>query len=180
MIFYCSTGFTVFACVRNTQCDGAKLLRGLCSERLQICKMDVSSREQVEEIVKIIKNSKLPLWALVNNAGMALGIPNDWGDDVDQYRETFEVNLFGVVRLTKNCLPLLRKSKGRVINVGSFAARTTMPFMGAYCMSKHAQRAFTNSLRIELSTDNVKIIGIEPFFYKTPILNVEKIKQVQM
>lgn len=111
----------MFAGVLVPEGKGANDLREECSKRMHVLKMDVTRPEDVESVVKDIKKSKLSLWAVVNNAGIAIGCPFDWGKDVDVYRKTFEVNVFGLVRVTKNLIPLLRKSKGRVINIASVA-----------------------------------------------------------
>lgn len=139
--------------------------------------MDVTSAEEVEKVVKEIDECSVPLWAVVNNAGIAIGCPFDWGKDIDQYKQTFEVNVFGVVRVTKNCLPLLRKSKGRVVNVASVAGRITAPLMSHYCMAKHSVRVFSDVVRRELINDSIKIVTIEPTFYRTPIINWENLQK---
>ena len=118
-----STGFHVFAGVLFPEESGAKDLKEKCSQRIRIFKMDVTKLEDVENVVQEVKNSKIPLWAVVNNAGIAIGCPFDWGKDVDVYKKTFEVNVFGLIRVTKCCIPLLRKSNGRVINVASIAGK---------------------------------------------------------
>ena len=84
-------------------------------------KLDVTKSEDIENVVKRIKMAKTQLWAVVNNAGIGIGCPFDWGRDVDEYRKMFDVNVFGLVRVTKACVPLLRKSNGRIINVSSLA-----------------------------------------------------------
>ncbi|GFU09674.1 hypothetical protein NPIL_125091 [Nephila pilipes] len=82
-----------------------------------------------------------------------------------------EVNTFGVVRITKAFLPLLRKSKGRIINITSLAGRTTLQYMGPYFMSKHATVAFNDCLRKELGVWGIRVISIEPDFFATQLTN---------
>jgi len=84
-----------------------------------------------------------------------------------------DVNFYGVVRVTRTFLPLIRKSKGRVVNLISMAGRVGCPFMSAYGASKHACIAFTESLALEMQPFNVKVLSIEPWFYKTPLLNLD-------
>lgn len=116
-------GFHVFAGVLSPEGSGAKELKEKCSKRLIVLRMDVTKTEDVQEVVAELHKSKKPLWAIVNNAGIAIGCPFDWGKDVDEYKKTFEVNVFGLVRVTKYCMPLLRQSKGRVVNVASVAGK---------------------------------------------------------
>ena len=92
-----------------------------CTSNLRILKLDVTKQEDAENAAKEIAKSKIPLWSVVNNAGIAVGVPFDWGNDVDEYKKVFEVNVFGMVRVTKQCIPLLRQSRGRIINVSSLA-----------------------------------------------------------
>ncbi|CAG2176216.1 unnamed protein product, partial [Oppiella nova] len=89
------------------------------------------------------------------------------------FEKTFAVNVFGLVRVTKHCLPLLRKSGGRVVNMASVAGRFTFWGITAYCMSKYAVRAFSDGLRKELSRFGVKVVTIEPNMYKTEIVNLD-------
>lgn len=116
-------GYHVYAGVLSPEGQGAKDLRDKCSKRLHVLKMDVTKAEDVQNVVTQIRKSKMHLWAVVNNAGIALGCPFDWGNDVDEYRKTFDVNVLGVVRVTKNCIPLLRESKGRIVNIASVAGK---------------------------------------------------------
>ncbi|KAI2806357.1 hypothetical protein BLOT_008312 [Blomia tropicalis] len=149
------------------------------SKRLRVIPLDVTKPNDVEAAVAQIRQSKLPLWAVVNNAGIAIGCPFDWGKDIDVYQKTFDVNVFGVVRVTNRCLPLLRQSKGRVINVASVAGRLTVPIMSHYCMAKHSVRVFSDVLRRELYNDQIEVVTIEPTFYKTPIVDFNQIRRAR-
>lgn len=144
--------------------------------------MDVTKQAEVEAAARTLLTSGLPLWAVVNNAGIAVSGFLDWGHDVDDLRRVFEVNVFGVVRVAKNCLPLLRETPGsRLINVGSLAGRVAAPNIGHYCMSKHSVRAFSDALRRELqvlaprgprrNSASLHVITIEPTFYRTNIVD---------
>nr|KAG5713567.1 hypothetical protein BaRGS_024615 [Batillaria attramentaria] len=108
------------------------------------------------------------LWAVVNNAGVGLVCEIEWCS-VDQFQRIMDVNVLGVVRVTKAFLPLLRYSKGRVINVASLAGRLTLPMYAAYSMSKKSVVAFSDALRQEMAKFGVSVISIEPGLYKTNI-----------
>lgn len=88
----------------------------------------------------------LGLWGLINNAGV-LGVlaPTDWLT-VEDYREPIEVNLFGLINVTLNLLPLVKKARGRIINVSSIAGRLAFSG-GGYTPSKYAVEGFNDSLR---------------------------------
>lgn len=86
------------------------------------------------------------LWAVVNNAGVALPSgPSDW-IDIEGYKSMLAVNLTGVIDVTLSVLQLIKKTKGRVVNVASVFGRIS-PFGGPYCVSKYGVEAFNDSLR---------------------------------
>ena len=116
-----SYGFHVFAGFLSTDSQSAQKLRTNCSNRLKIIKLDVTQVEDVKNAVKQIEVSGLDLWALLNNAGIAQYSLTEMGHEIDVFEKTFAVNVFGLVRMTKHCLPLLRKSGGRVVNMASVA-----------------------------------------------------------
>lgn len=86
------------------------------------------------------------LWAVVNNAGVSLPSgPTDWLT-TDDYKSMLAVNLFGVIDVTLSVLPLVKKARGRVVNVASVLGRIS-PIGGPYCVSKYGVEAFNDSLR---------------------------------
>lgn len=88
----------------------------------------------------------LGLWGLVNNAGISVPTaPNVWLAKED-FQKMLDVNLLGLVDVTIHMFPLLRKAKGRIVNVASIMGRLSF-FGGAYCPSKYAVEAFSDSLR---------------------------------
>lgn len=86
----------------------------------------------------------------VNNAGVGEGGVFEVLTDED-WRWHFDVNVFGVVKLTRECLPLLLAAKGRLVNVASIAGRMGSPLMAPYCAGKHAVEAISEALRFELA-----------------------------
>ena len=121
-IFFFKTGFFVFAGVLFPEGNGAiELTSKYSPKQLQLLKLDVTKQEEVEDAVAQIRSKRIPLWAVVNNAGIAFSTPWDWGNDVDDFKKMLDVNLLGTIRVAKNCIPLLRESKGRLINVASAA-----------------------------------------------------------
>ncbi|XP_062032444.1 17-beta-hydroxysteroid dehydrogenase type 2 isoform X2 [Lepus europaeus] len=119
-------GFTVFAGVLNEQGSGAEELRRSCSSRLSVLQMDVTKPEQVKDAhSKVVeKVQDKGLWAVINNAGI-FGFPAD-GEliPMNEYKQCMAVNFFGAVEVTKTFLPLLRKSKGRLVNISSMGEIT--------------------------------------------------------
>lgn len=114
------------------------------------------------------------LWAVVNNAGIFAYVPIEWGHDADLLETLLSVNVLGVVRVTKACLPLLRLSGGRVVTMASTASHLTVNNFTAYSMTKHAVRAFIDGLRREMKRFGVDVIAIEPSIYRTPMADKER------
>lgn len=168
-------GFYVYASVHNLDSPGAKELASADSSNLEILQMDVTSQSEVESTFAYVKAQPRPLWAVVNNAGIASFAPWDWGVDVDDLRSILEVNTFGMIRVAKNAAPLLRQTGGRIVNVSSVASRTVAPGMSHYSMSKFAVRALTDAIRRDAFSgkERLRTVSIEPFFYRTPIVNKE-------
>ncbi|KAI7697227.1 Estradiol 17-beta-dehydrogenase 2 [Sarcoptes scabiei] len=154
-------GFTVFAGVLFPDGQGANDLKAKCSDRLKVFHMDVTKQNEIDDVVQQIRQTGKPLWALVNNAGIAYGVPFDWGNDIDVYQKLFDVNVFGVVRCTKSCSDLLRESKGRIVNVASVAGRLAVNFIIHYCMAKNSVRIFSDVIRRELANTGIKRIDKE-------------------
>jgi len=102
------------------------------------------------------------LGALVNNAGY--GQPGAVEDLTrEALRRQFEVNVLGVQDLTNLVLPVMRgQGYGRVVNVSSVLGRLTLPFLGAYCASKHALESLSDALRVELRGTGIAVSIIEP------------------
>ncbi|UYV78739.1 hypothetical protein LAZ67_16002612 [Cordylochernes scorpioides] len=106
----------------------------------------------------------LELYALVNNAGVCIGGEFEWNTPEHQ-RFQVEVNLLGTLRCTQAFLPLLRKSKGRVINVTSVNAQVPYPGFAVYGATKAGIEAFSDALRMELRKFDVKVIIVRPGDY---------------
>ncbi|CAG0915918.1 unnamed protein product [Notodromas monacha] len=167
-------GFLVFAgCLhkdsapkrgRGRQFDnnGAERLSKLGG--IHVLQMDVTSDEQVKKAVDYV-STNLPanrlFWGVVNNAGIA-----NFGDveftSLESYHRLTEVNLWGTVRVTQAFLPLIRKSKGRVVNMASGLARMCVPFRSSYAITKYGIEAFSDSLRYEMRRFGVDVSVIEP------------------
>ncbi|KAH0621455.1 hypothetical protein JD844_022799 [Phrynosoma platyrhinos] len=101
--------------------------------------------------------------------------PTDWMQ-LEDFRTTLEVNLMGLIGVTLKLLPLLKKSKGRIVNVSSFLGRLAC-IGGGYCVSKWGVEAFSDSLRRDMHPFGVKVSIIEPGFFKTGVTHLESIER---
>lgn len=161
-------GWRVFAAVRREE-DGRRL-QARASERLRPILLDVTDSPGIAAVVQEVASAVGPggLQGLVNNAGIAVGGPLEF-ISLDQFRWQFEVNVFGLLQVTQQFLPLIRTGRGRIVNIGSIAGRVASPMVGPYCASKHAVEALTDALRLELAPWDLHVSVVEPGVVATPI-----------
>jgi NAD(P)-dependent dehydrogenase (short-subunit alcohol dehydrogenase family) len=169
-----SAGYRVFGSVRKR--EDAQGLLDTFGQRFVPLVFDVTDAKALPGVVAIVQQQLggAPLAALVNNAGISLSGPLLL-QPMAEFRQTFEVNLFAVLEVTRAFLPLLGTSgqtvgePGRVVNIGSVSGTMTAPFMGAYSASKHALEALSQGLRRELMPYGIEVATIEPNFIRTDI-----------
>jgi len=162
-------GFRVFAGVRKEE-DGEKL-KTSASDRLRVIHpLDVTKADQVKAAANQVEGelNGEPLKGVVNNAGIGSGGPLE-AIDLDEFRQSLEVNTVGALAVTQAFLPLLRRSKGRVVNMSSIGGRVAQPFAGPYITSKFALEGLNDVLRRELIEWDIDVIAIEPGTIATPI-----------
>ncbi len=171
-------GWRVFPTVRR-QADADRLL--VQDERLEPLIADVCDNDAVLAAAQTVSErlGSARLTALVNNAGI-VGAGPLLHIDVEEVRQVLDVNVLGIVRATQAFAPLLgtdegrRGEPGRIVNISSSSGRVAFPFMGAYCASKHAVEALSQSLRRELRLYGVDVVVIAPGPIKTPIFEKSK------
>ncbi|XP_042260509.1 retinol dehydrogenase 16-like [Thunnus maccoyii] len=164
-------GFRVIAACFTEK--GEEDLRKSCSSNLITTHLDVRSKESVTKVAEMIKDKvgERGLWAVVNNAGVAVpSAPCDWLT-IDDYKSMLDVNLNGVISVTLSVLPLIKKARGRVVNVASVFGRISVTG-GPYTISKYGVEAFNDSLRLGMAPFGVKVLCIEPGFFKTNVTDV--------
>ncbi|MDP3936793.1 MAG: SDR family NAD(P)-dependent oxidoreductase [Deltaproteobacteria bacterium] len=161
-------GFRVFAGVRRAQ-DGEALREG-ASDRLSPILIDVTNEGSIAAAAKEVTAAlgENGLAGLVNNAGIVVSGPLEF-TSMDEWRRQFEVNFFGFVAVTQTFLPLLRKARGRIVNISSIGGRVASPFIGPYAASKYAMEGASDALRRELRGTGVQVSLIEPGAIATPI-----------
>jgi NAD(P)-dependent dehydrogenase (short-subunit alcohol dehydrogenase family) len=160
-------GTIVYAGVRRAS-DGEKLAAdgGANIRPLQV---DVTDAISIATAVETIAaRGDVRLGALVNNAGAAFAGPLEMLPP-SALRAQFDVNFFGPIALAQAVLPLLRETRGRIINVSSIGGKLVTPFVGAYSASKFSLEAASDAMRVELAPWGVRVVLIEPGAVKTPI-----------
>jgi NAD(P)-dependent dehydrogenase (short-subunit alcohol dehydrogenase family) len=153
-------GFEVVGTSRNasgvTQGDGVTFLD-----------LDVTSDESVSTVVRHVIERFGRLDVLVNNAGTgAAGAAEE--SSVAQTQRVFDINFFGVIRLTKAVLPHMRaQGHGRIINISSVLGLVPAPYMAVYAATKHAIEGYSESVDHEVREHGVRVLLVEPAYTKT-------------
>ncbi|NWU96633.1 DHB2 dehydrogenase, partial [Upupa epops] len=166
-----SLGFVVFAGVLYKDGPGAEELRRTCSQRLSVLQLDITESSQVKEAYLEVskKVQDTGLWGVVNNAGVLCFMADGELLPMRMYRKCMEVNFFGAVEVSKTFVPLLRKARGRLVNISSMAGGIPLPKLAAYGASKAALSMFSGVMRQELSKWGVKVAAIHPSGFRTGI-----------
>ena len=161
-------GHRVFATMRELYGRNHGAAEELGLNGIDVLELDVTNDASVNAAFKSLYNkTDGKLDVLINNAGLfAQGIAETYTPD--QIRDMFDVNVFGIQRVTRAALPEMRKRKsGLIINIGSILGRVTIPFIGLYGASKHAVEALTDSYRYELSQLGIDVVLVQPSAYPT-------------
>jgi short-subunit dehydrogenase len=161
-------GFHTFATMRNTK-KSDSLEEIIKKERLDlnIRELDVNDDTSIENTINCIKKEANRIDVLINNAGYGLvGFFEDL--TLEEIRNQFETNFFGVLNITKKIIPIMRLQKsGTIINVSSGAGQVGFPGISAYVSTKFAIEGFSESLMYELFPYGIKVVIIEPGVIKT-------------
>jgi NAD(P)-dependent dehydrogenase (short-subunit alcohol dehydrogenase family) len=169
------SGFQTYATMRDLK-KSKNITEIANTEKLplRVVQLDVNDDKSVKDAINKIVAENGRIDVLVNNAGYGLFSPIE-DVTLDQVKEQFETNFFGVVRVTKEALPIMRKQrKGTIVNVSSGAGRVGIPVYSAYVATKFALEGLSESMRYELKEFGINIVIIEPGVIKTNI--VENLK----
>lgn len=157
-------GVTVYATVRR-EADAERLDR-IDGVTAFVC--DVTDDDQVTALREAIVARDAGLWGLVNNAGIAqFGHLTD--TPLDDIRDVFEVNVFGVHRVTNTFIDLIAAGGGRIVNISSISGVLSSEYMGAYSMSKHALEAYTDALAAQWVDRGVHVCAVAPGNFESAI-----------
>ena len=131
--------------------------------------LDVTNPEACQEVVGEISNDLGPISILVNNAGLIYRDTIDSEAFDSHWQHTLDVNLNGAKSMTLACLPGLRKTRGRIVNLGSILSFGAGAGSAAYCVSKAAIASMTKAFAIELAPDGVRVNALAPGIIATPM-----------
>ncbi len=136
-------------------------------ERTVAVPCDVTQREDIAKLLSetLSRFQHLDVW--VNNAGHGL-MDSVESMDMSACRRMFDTNLFGTIDAMQLVIPVMRKqASGTIINIASTAGHIAVPFMAAYCATKHAMRAIGNAARVELRGTGVNVLTVCPGYIST-------------
>ena len=163
-------GFRIHATMRDLA-KKRSLQETIETEKLPIVmhRLDVTDRSSIDEVVANILDSDGHIDVLINNAGLSNACPMEIYPE-DEHRLLFETNYWGPVHLTQAVLPSMRaQGHGSIVNVSSILGRVAVVNQAAYCASKFAIEAFSESLALEVAPMGLQVIIIEPGVIATPI-----------
>jgi NAD(P)-dependent dehydrogenase (short-subunit alcohol dehydrogenase family) len=159
-------GFYTYATMRNVRKSvSIKRMANKEALPLQVIQLDVNDDLSVKNAIEEIISEKERIDILVNNAGYGL-IGSIEDISLEELKAQFETNLFGVIRVTKQVLPIMRRQNegGRIINISSIGGIVGYPFSSAYCSTKFALEGLSESMSYEVEQFGIKVILIEPAF----------------
>ena len=188
LITGCSSGFGRLMTERFLQSGEWKVLattrhadqlNDISNESLVVLPANVAETSQRKSIVEYVnENCSSGLDCLINNAGYGLSGPLETLSE-EQIRQQFEVNFFAPLLLTRDLLPVLRRSHGKVINISSVRGFVGMPLQSLYVASKFALEGLSESLAYELGVHGIQVCLVEPGGFRTRFAqNIEWAKEL--
>ncbi|NYG46807.1 NAD(P)-dependent dehydrogenase (short-subunit alcohol dehydrogenase family) [Bradyrhizobium sp. IAR9] len=156
-------GFTVYAAARRVE-----QMKPLEADGIHILPLDVTDEASIRTCVETITAREGRIDILVNNAGYgSYGAVEEV--PIEEARRQFEVNIFGLARLTQLILPKMRENRfGKIVNITSIGGKIYTPFGAWYHATKHALEGWSDALRIETAPFGIDVIIVEPGGIRTP------------
>ena len=129
---------------------------------------DIRDLKQCESALKGKADLVSEVSILVNNAGLGRGTRPIYEGSIDDWEQTIDTNIKGLLYMTRLILPqMVKRNAGHVVNIGSVGGRWTLPGSVVYCATKFAVRAITDGLRMDLIGKKIRVTNIEPGMVKT-------------
>jgi NAD(P)-dependent dehydrogenase (short-subunit alcohol dehydrogenase family) len=154
-----AAGYRVFGTSRRPPATG--------SPGIEYLACDVTNDGSVKAAVGEVLSKTGQIDLLVNNAGVGL-LAGAEESSLEQAKSLFDVNLFGVIRMTKAVLPTMRQQGfGRIVNISSVMGLIPAPFLALYAASKHALEGYSESLDHEIRSSGIRVVLVEPAYTRT-------------
>jgi len=163
-------GYTVTGAMRDAGGRNQRIAENLEKKGAFIVEIDVTSDESVVQGVNKAAAQMGSIDILINNAGLGAGGIQE-GFTADDWKKVFDVNVFGVQRLTRAVLPFMKQQQqGLLMLISSLSARLSVPFQGPYSPSKWAAEALAESYRVEVSNLGIESCIVEPGGFPTQFI----------
>ena len=155
-------GYTVYGAARRTE-----KMADLKEKGMGIIELDLTKDDSIVNAVTTLKEKEGRIDVLINNAGYgSYGAVEDV--PIEEAKRQFEVNIFGLARITQLVLPTMREQKsGRIVNISSMGGKIYTPFGAWYHATKHALEGWSDSLRLEVKPFGIDVVVVEPGGIKT-------------
>lgn len=159
----------LLAARRDEKLQGlSERLRGEFGAHVFTITLDVRSADAVREAVASLPEEWSQIDILLNNAGLSRGLDPVQRGDLNDWEEMIDTNVKGLLYVSRAILPgMVERKKGHVINIGSIAGREVYPAGNVYCATKHAVRALTKGMQIDLNGTGVRVTSVDPGMVET-------------
>ncbi len=158
--YLAENGYIVYAGIRESNPESNK-------ENIRAIYLDVTKVESIKSAVSTIIEEEGKLDVLVNNAGYGLLATIEEGTDEEMFNQ-FDVNVFGLIKMTREVLPHMREAKsGVIINISSFLGKMGLPLLAHYNASKYAVEGIVDSLRFEVAPFGIRVHSIQSGLFGT-------------
>jgi NAD(P)-dependent dehydrogenase (short-subunit alcohol dehydrogenase family) len=165
-------GFRVYGTSRRVET--------MAPDNVTLLTADVTNDQSVEQAVAAVLDREGCLDIVVNNAGMGIAGPVE-STSVDEAKSQFEVNFFGVLRVCRAVLPVMRSQRsGYLVNIGSIGGLIAIPYQAMYSASKFALEGLSEALRMEVRPFGIRVVIIEPGDHKTSLTQNRRLTQMSV
>jgi len=165
-------GYHTYASMRNL--GKSKTITEISNREklpLSVIQLDVDDDKSVKDAIYRIENEQGRIDVVVNNAGYLL-IGSLEELSIEEFKEQFETNFFGAIRVIREVLPIMRRQRvGTIVNISSLAGRVGLPLNSPYVSSKFALEGLSESMAYEIEQFGIKVVLIEPGYIKTNVAN---------
>jgi NADP-dependent 3-hydroxy acid dehydrogenase YdfG len=130
--------------------------------------LDVRDRGSIDQFIQTLPAQFADIDILINNAGCALGLDHIEHAEHDDWEAMIDINMKGLLNMTRAILPqMVKRESGHIVNIGSTAALNVYAGGSVYCATKHAVKAITDTLRLEVAGKNIRVTEIDPGMVET-------------
>jgi len=136
--------------------------------KVKCIQLDVRNYKQVEEVISSLETNWKKIDILINNAGLSRGLDKIYEGKKEDWDEMIDTNIKGLVYVTRHILPLMvKRKKGQIINIGSTAGHDVYPNGNIYSATKFAVKALSQSTRLDVLHNGIKVTSVDPGMVET-------------